>query len=175
MICAKMPGILYKHKKMVREATPQDYAIIQAIALDCFDHNVAKISNLTIARFMMKRYYRVSAIEKRLKDGNILIVDEENGQINGFFDMQKGLYLANIFVSPKMQRKGIGHRLMEEGIDRALAKYPETTLITLDATKDAIKFYEKFGFVFLDRTKSQFGVDFYPMSKTIEKNIENKE
>ena len=155
---------------MIRVATPEDYVKCQEIALACFDHNIARYKNLVLARMMVKGFYKDKKVQKRLDHGAKLYVADESG-VKGFIEIRDDFYISNIFVSPNCQRSGLGRQLMAIADELAGESEDEYIEITLDASKDAIHFYEKCGFKFLDQSKSSFGVEMFPMKKTIEKKL----
>ena len=72
-----------------------------------------------------------------------MYVYEVNGEILGFNHAKPGEIRA-IFVSSKSVKQGIGTALLTHAISHA--QHPETEVIKLQATLNAVPFYEKFGF-----------------------------
>ena len=69
--------------------------------------------------------------------------EEEDGQLCGFLDVTPGEILA-IYTEPSRERQGIGRKLLFRGIEEALKGKCE---VVLNASLNAVTFYEKYGFV----------------------------
>ncbi len=70
-------------------------------------------------------------------------VAEQGGKVVGFVDSEIG-ELTRLFILPGVAGKGLGARLMEVGL--AEAKRGHVGPIRIEATRNAVPFYEKFGF-----------------------------
>lgn len=76
-------------------------------------------------------------------------VAELDGQVVGYADIQSSGYIDHFFVSGRHSRQGIGARLMMHLIAEAESTgIPE---LTSDVSRAAQPFYEKFGFVIVER------------------------
>ncbi|KAK2751089.1 hypothetical protein FQN57_000164 [Myotisia sp. PD_48] len=84
--------------------------------------------------------FRLDKSIDRVKIQNFLPALENNFPPEIFPDIW---YVAFLGVDPEYQGKGIGRRLMQEGIDRAMA---ENVPIGLEATRKGFWLYEKMGF-----------------------------
>ena len=72
-----------------------------------------------------------------------LFVAEEEGCLYGFLDVTPGEILA-IYTQPDRERQGIGRQLLFKGIEEASKGKHE---VVLNASLNAVTFYEKYGFV----------------------------
>lgn len=148
----------------MRYIEQRDYKTIQEIALTCFANNIDIHNHLFIAKFILKRYFREKRIQARLERGDVVIVHEENNQVVGFVEISKKSYIANLFVLPEYQKQGIGTRLLKRA-----EKYCGKVDITLDASTDAIPFYERNGYHLMEKMTNHFGVKLFFMKKEFKK------
>lgn len=72
-----------------------------------------------------------------------LYVAEDEGCVCGFMDVAPGEIFA-IYTLPGKERRGIGRQLLSRGIEEASKGSRE---VVLNASLNAVTFYEKFGFV----------------------------
>ncbi len=73
----------------------------------------------------------------------ITVVAQREGQVVGFSEAVSGEVLA-VFVDPASSRSGVGAALLAEALERAGG---DRVNIRLEATLNAVGFYERFGFV----------------------------
>ena len=71
-------------------------------------------------------------------------VAEQGGRVVGFVDSEPG-ELTRLFILPSVAGKGLGARLMEVGLAEAKRGHAGGP-IRIEATRNAVPFYEKFGF-----------------------------
>ncbi|MGH3629553.1 MAG: GNAT family N-acetyltransferase [Sciscionella sp.] len=94
------------------------------------------------------RHHWVSAGEEVL--GCLRILDEDNG-------VQR---IGRMCIAPSARGTGIGRRLMEA----AMADLDGAACV-LDAQREAVSFYQKFGFTVSGDTYDDFGVPHVPMRR----------
>lgn len=83
-------------------------------------------------------YYRAAIAKGRAH------VAEADGKVVGFVDSEPG-ELTRLFILPEAAGKGLGALLMDVGIAEALKGHAGGP-IRIEATRNAVPFYEKFGF-----------------------------
>ncbi len=149
---------------MIRAYEKKDAKTVQMIALECFDKNIAKGRKLVFARFFVKNYFKEKNIQARLKNDYELYILEDP-KVEGFIEIQDAKEITNIFVLPGHQKKGYGKQLMKYAMHRCYELDPSKHSIYLDASKEAVLFYEKLGFKNLERMKKVMGVEMYRMEK----------
>lgn len=100
---------------------------------------------------------REKLAEKFLKYARVISI-KEKGEIMGFAgfycndDKDKNAYLSLIAVVPQYRNRGVGKSLLEEVVKQS--KRAGMERLVLEVRKSnmvAIKFYEKLGFVYIDR------------------------
>ncbi|MGQ9718677.1 MAG: ribosomal protein S18-alanine N-acetyltransferase [Nitrososphaerales archaeon] len=118
---------------MVRRCGDQDLDQVLAIERVCFKH---PYDYLTFFYFLTKE-----------PEG--FYVAEENGHILGYaiFSSKddKGNVIS-IAVLPEFRRRGIGSKLLEEGLEFLSKKVKEVELQVRVGNREAINFYRRFGF-----------------------------
>lgn len=100
---------------------------------------------------------RITYLQKDLSEQNpadhATFVARIDGKVRGFavpkIEAEDRCVLSMIYVEPEYQGKGIGHQLMEKALDW-LGRDKDIFLEVVSYNQNAIKFYEKFGFVKTD-------------------------
>lgn len=72
-----------------------------------------------------------------------MVVAERNGEIVGFVDAEPG-ELTRLFILPSASGVGLGKRLLDVGIEQARRDHRGP--VKLEATLNAVGFYERHGF-----------------------------
>ena len=75
--------------------------------------------------------------------------------------MREGPHLALLFVDSALQRRGLGRRLLAQGLEL----WPEAgfSRVTVNASPNAAGAYERLGFVASGEAQSKNGISFVPM------------
>jgi GNAT superfamily N-acetyltransferase len=73
----------------------------------------------------------------------LMVVAERGGVIVGFVDSEPG-ELTRLFILPEAAGSGLGKRLLEIGIEHA--RRGSKGGVKVEATLNAVQFYERFGF-----------------------------
>ena len=93
------------------------------------------------------------ALEALTKLRPFIHVAKLNNHIVGYITIERdgpvpgAAYQRNIVVNPSLQRKGLGHLLMEHGLNVAREMNRKTVALRVDpANSSAVNFYRKLGF-----------------------------
>jgi ribosomal protein S18 acetylase RimI-like enzyme len=89
---------------------------------------------------------RTPAFYEKLIANGLLVVAEQGGAIVGFVDAEPG-EVTRLFVQPNASGRGLGRRLLQIGIEQARRGHEGR--IKVEATLNAVGFYEKHGFKIL--------------------------
>jgi ribosomal protein S18 acetylase RimI-like enzyme len=116
-------------------------------------------------------------IEKRLQEPRtvVLVVEYRHiiiGTATILMHKRGELYIQSMAVRPTTQKRGIGHRLLEE-IDRH-ARHKKCTTVSLECYEPltkAIALYEKHGYKRTGKTRSYHGITIFEMKKEIKLNV----
>lgn len=89
-----------------------------------------------------------------------VLVEEENGIINGYIDwwiMYEQAQIANIAVRGTMQRRGLGAGLLRQAISDAIRNNCENISLEVRCSNSrAISLYEKSGFIKVSRRRNYY-------------------
>lgn len=105
-------------------------------------------TNISAHSYIPKEYWidNINFIKQELPKSDIYISIDSNEEINGFLGVQNG-YIAGIFVKNECQKIGIGSQLIEA----AKQDFNKLTLTVYEKNIQAKIFYEKQGFVVIDK------------------------
>lgn len=122
---------------VIREMTT--FALDELLAL----YDSVGWANYTRRPEMLLRAYENSLLTLGTYDGDRLV-----GVVRAVGDGFSVVFIQDILVSPKYQRRGIGTRLLREVMDR----YPDVYQLELmtDNTPKTVSFYQSVGFVKAD-------------------------
>ena len=129
-----------KIRRVTQEDLPEVAAMHRASILDlCAAHYSAAELSLWTDALQPAKYTALLA-------GRQFLVAEEDGQILGFgvLDLSQSLINAT-YVSPKAVRRGVGRSLVKAMED--LAKQGGVSRLHLSSTLNAVRFYERLGYV----------------------------
>jgi len=134
----------------IRIANETDISAIKRLSDINFDEVISKYHSPDVAR-KHKEHNSIENLKSQLSR-KIIYVAVDNGQIVGtgafanFGTPESPKYsISNCFVLPNLHKKGIGTLLINKLIE--LAKEKHAKYFHVPAAKNAIPFYEKFGFV----------------------------
>lgn len=106
-------------------------------------------SNLDVHPFVAPSYWmsHYEAVKEAISEG--VTVYEKDGEIIGFIGITEG-YVAGLFVNKTKRGNGIGKALLDE----AKKANSSLTLHVFEQNPDALRFYEREGFVRGQRQKN---------------------
>lgn len=90
-----------------------------------------------------------------------------NQYLIGVIALRTGQHISLLFVRGKFHHLGVATKLMKVVENEVLAQNPKIRAITVNASPYAVGFYEKNGFVTLDKEQKTDGIRFTPMRKRI--------
>ena len=82
----------------------------------------------------------------------------KDGQIVGYVSWRQGNYIAQLYVSSKYPKKGIGRELVSE-----MRRRSGSSSIELKASVNAVSFYKRLGFKPIDKEQVKDGIRYLPM------------
>ena len=125
----------------IRPATVEDLSKILEINLrSIFEICITHYDSDTLKQWVGSRS---EASFSRSFSRHQLFVAEDTEDMCGFLDVTPGEILA-IYTLPEKERRGIGKQLLFKGIEEASKGDRE---VVLNASLNAVTFYEKYGFV----------------------------
>lgn len=102
------------------------------------------------------QYMTSAALERRLKRGHFVIlamVDEDH--IVGMIEIREHKHIASLFVETDFQKQGIAKKLIDEALVYCFRKNPKLKELTVNASVNALGFYEKLGFKAYDEPNNE--------------------
>lgn len=145
----------------IEELEQKDVKTVSKLVERSFSNSVAStLTNEGVSTFMSG--LTSEAIEKRLISGNIFIICRNERSIVGVAEIRDKNHLNLLFVEPSMQRKGIGHKLMLNLIDRV-----RENQITVNSSLNSTDAYTKFGFKKSGPIAEVKGIRYQPMTYKI--------
>lgn len=148
----------------VRKIHPDDLHRVSSVCLDAFMEAVAP----TLQEEGINTFRSIASTDglaSRLEADNEMLVYEDNHKITGFLELQEGLHIAMLFVSPGSQRKGVGRSLIAE----ALA-YARSDVITVSASLTSVSAYLQYGFEYAGVASESAGLKYQPMEMNVNKS-----
>lgn len=157
---------------IIRDLKRKDINNIKELAYVVWEDTYSSIIPLEIQNKTILEAYSEESMNKRFQDSKMLVA-EMNEKIVGyaFFSGNidsKEVYLESIYVDPSYQKRGIGLRLLNEGLSR-FTNYNKITLTIMKGNIN-LTFYEKLNFSPIKELNTNFSghpVTFIKMEKTI--------
>jgi N-acetylglutamate synthase-like GNAT family acetyltransferase len=110
-------------------------------------------------------------VTSKMIEGQKVFKFLQNDKIIGFYILNQPIHnsieLEFLFVLPKVIGKGIGKQLLMHAVEEA--KLQKVKKMNLLADPNAVSFYEKHGFVIIDKKESAIAGRFLPV---LEKDLE---
>ena len=152
-----------------------DFEQIEKIGKVIWEEHYTPIIGVEQVEYMLNKFQSVSAIESQVVEGfeyyNIYIKEQAVGYLS-FVKKEESLFLSEFYISKRERGRGLGKFALDFVIDKA--KTLEIKEISLTVNKynvNAIKAYDKMGFVTVDSIISDIGsgyvMDDFVMAKTI--------
>ena len=141
------------------------------MARTTWDHAYREIIPEEVRTEFVDKAYSQASLERRMGEG-VFLVAVADGKVVGFANFHPvspdEVELAAIYVLPEVQKRGIGTRLLEAGLDR----FPPAAKVTLRVEREnapARRFYERKGFAASRHlTEHLFGHEMHEVEMTLE-------
>jgi GNAT superfamily N-acetyltransferase len=108
-------------------------------------------------------YADAASLTRRLRAGHRSLIAIENTRIVGLVEVRFPAHLAMLFVAPERQGAGIGTALLEHAVQLLATRDPRPLELTVNASPNAVSFYERRGFAITGPEREKDGVRFTPM------------
>jgi putative acetyltransferase len=128
---------------MIRRGTPKDALAIATVYHD----SVRQINSRDYAEAQIDAWAGAAPDEDKWlqrQDSRITLVDERNGVIRGFAELENEGHIGAIYVHPGYERKGVASALLDQLEKEALAR--GATCLSTEASITAQPFFAKHGF-----------------------------
>ncbi len=96
---------------------------------------------------------------EKVEEDEVFVVEDDAGQVRGFVSLNPHTSeVDSVYVDPAVAGQGIGGQMMDHIL--AVAREHQLESLWLDASQNAVPFYEKQGWVETDRcTRCRNGID----------------
>lgn len=151
-----------------RAATEDDIDAIRRVAKRSWETDYPEIlTRETIDEAVDDWYAHERLADALVPARSLLLVAERDESVVGFAhatwsnDERQG-YILRLYVHPDHRRQGVGHELLERTRDELTAAGVDRINAMVLAENDpGNAFYERFGFEFVDETRTTIGGDSY--------------
>jgi len=127
-----------------RRAIAEDVDTVQRLQVDAIRHGTGDVYEPEAVEAWAGAFNRDGFAEKVEKQE--VWIAEESGRTVGYVSLDPATYeVDSVYVAPESAGRGIGARLMKHILD--IAREHRLENVWLDASKNAIPFYEGLGFV----------------------------
>lgn len=151
----------------IREIEEKDIEAVSAICLASFSESVAD----TLSEEGISSFAKIAASDaflNRMKEDNLMLVAERDGEIEGVIELKEGRHIAMLFVEPKKQMKGIGRELISSALS-----YARVSTVTVSASLSSVLAYRKYGFECKGDIAESAGLVYQPMEIKLNKSIQS--
>ena len=128
--------------------------------------------------YMMDMMYSESSLQKQMREGAQFIIVYEDQDPVGFAsyqEMSPGLFkLHKIYILPNQQGKGTGRYMIDYIIDDIKNKGATALQLQVNKKNKAKLFYEKLGFIAIEKKKLDIGAGYFMDDFIMEKSIGEK-
>lgn len=150
----------------IRAIVERDTEAVSAVCMASFSKSVAD----TLSEEGISTFAKIAASDaflKIMKEDNLILVAECNGEIEGVIELKEGRHVAMLFVKPEMQMKGIGRKLLSSAL--TCAKFDT---VTVSASLSSVPAYKKYGFELKGNIAESAGLVYQPMEIEFNKSIQ---
>jgi putative acetyltransferase len=141
----------------LRPAVAEDVDVVERIQVDAIRHGTGDHYEADAVEAWAGAFNRDGFAEKVHRD-EVWIV-EDGGRVVGYVSLAPSTFeIDSVYVAPEAAGRGVGRVLMEHILDVAREHRLET--VWLDASSNAIPFYQRMGFVVTgeDGSRTRCGV-----------------
>lgn len=124
----------------IRQATDHDRASICGV-----HRSSARSLSGVYTHDQIERWVSIMTPDRYTPHVDNILVAEEHGSIVGFVWLSDDGYVNAIYVAPAAAGKGVGSALLKRAEEKVIVQ--GITSLRLDATLNAVPFYERHGFV----------------------------
>lgn len=150
----------------IREVAETDIEAVSAFCISSFSKSVAG----TLSEEGVSTFSKIAARDaflKRMKEDNLILVIECNGEIDGVIELKESRHVAMLFVKPEKQMKGIGRKLLSSAL-----KCAKSSTVTVNASLSSVPAYKKYGFELKGDIAESAGLVYQPMEIKLNKSIQ---
>lgn len=129
-------------------------AFMDSVASTLADEGIATFRKIATAE----------AFASRLNEDNLMWLAEVAGQPAGLIELKQGRHIAMLFITPELQRQGIGRRLVAEAI-----RHARSDVLTVSASLPSVPAYLGYGFHCSGEVSESMGIIYQPMEQWLDR------
>lgn len=129
-------------------------AFMDSVASTLADEGIATFRKIATAE----------AFASRINEDNLMWLAEVAGQPAGLIELKQGRHIAMLFITPKLQRQGIGRRLVAEAI-----RHARSDVLTVSASLPSVPAYLGYGFHCSGEVSESMGIIYQPMEQWLDR------
>lgn len=150
----------------VRALRPGEEEAAMALVRETFTRWVAPcFSPEGVAEFLS--FTAVGAFTERLARGHFCLVAEQDGRpdgpLDGLIEVRDASHICFLFVHSRVQRQGLGRRLVAAAAARCRELDPAVQALTVNASPNALDAYLRLGFTPTGPEQTRNGITHTPM------------
>lgn len=115
------------------------------------------------------RYAEPSALSERSREGNKVLLAEEEGQILGMLELMGPDHIAMLFVD--YRGRGLGRALVERALQLCREETEGLEQVSVHASLYAVPIYRNLGFEAEGPERTENGITYVPMVIRFEKGV----
>ncbi len=135
---------MYKGDEEILELQPEEIPAISKICKAIFMEFNAASNSKEGQDFLLKHIFAKEKIYDRYIKGHHFAVMKVEDKIEGVLEIRPPNHIMMLYVKSDLQGNGLGRKLVYYALNYCLS-YNEMQ-VTLNASREAIKFYQKIGF-----------------------------
>ncbi len=159
----------------IRSASVNDIPLIRKLAFEVWPQTYAGILSQQQIDYMLDMMYSEKSLQQQMTEGAQFIVvadDQEPVGFASFQEIKTGIFkLHKIYVLPSQQGKGTGRFVIDHILDTIKQRGASALQLQVNRGNNARFFYEKLGFVVIEKIDLDIGsgyvMDDYIMEKKL--------
>ena len=164
--------------KTIRQATPDDCALIYELALPAWKVTYSEILSGEQMDYMLEMMYSEESLTGQMREGHtffIVLCDDVPSGFISFHQQGEGLYiLEKLYIHPHWQGIGAGRFLVEKVEEYIRNLHPGRHFLfelNVNRSNKAVDFYERMGFRIDREVNEDIGNGFYKNDYIMRKTI----
>jgi len=161
---------------IIRRADETDLPVIRRLAHDIWPEVYEPIIGAEQVQYMLDLFYDEAALLQQFSQGQVFLLGSRNAEAIAYAsylpDVGSGVYkVAKLYVSPSLQGKGIGRKMLDAIALEVLRKGAVALRLNVNRYNPAFSFYKKYGFVVVAEEDIPIGEGFFMNDFIMEKRL----
>lgn len=113
------------------------------------------------------KYIRPGFLLERLQKDHFFLLATAQRKIIGIIEVRGNSHISLLFVDRQFQQRGIARELLRRTLRICLKKKPDLSKITVNASPNSVRIYQRLGFRPAGSEQVKKGIRFTPMALTL--------